>query len=84
LLLFRRRAALDRKRSQVIALCFRFRETLVAGLYGLRTIGLKGVPSGGGVSILSYGLFYELALHWRWVSGRLREGIISHQQNNAS
>jgi hypothetical protein len=50
-----------------------FAETLVADPYGLRTISVEGVPPGGGVSILSDGLFYLLALHRVW---RLSEGMI--------
>ncbi|MGA8611343.1 MAG: hypothetical protein WB760_06445, partial [Xanthobacteraceae bacterium] len=36
---------------------FLFGETFVASLYGLRAIGCHGVPPGGGVPVLSYGLF---------------------------
>jgi hypothetical protein len=35
-----------------------FHKTFVASLYGLRTIGLKGVSPGGGESILSDCLSY--------------------------
>jgi hypothetical protein len=53
-----------------------FRETFVASLYGHRTVGLQGVPPGGGISILSYGELYELALRW----GRIR-GVLSERGN---
>jgi hypothetical protein len=33
-------------------------ETFVASLYGLRTVGLQGVPPRGGESILSHGQSY--------------------------
>lgn len=39
------------------------REAFVPDLYGLRTISLQGVLSGGGKSILGHGQLYELALH---------------------
>jgi hypothetical protein len=56
-----------------------FRETFVASLYGLRTVILQRVPPCGGVSVLSHGLLYKLALHWRRV---LSESVVCHQQND--
>jgi hypothetical protein len=51
------------------------RETFVAHLYGLRTVCSQGVLPRGGESVLSYGLFYLLALHWVRLAA-LCEGVI--------
>jgi hypothetical protein len=57
-----------------------FDQTSIAGLYGRRPVVSEGVPSGGGVSISSYGVPYLLALHRAW---NLSKRIICHQQNSA-
>jgi hypothetical protein len=56
-------------------------ETLIADPYGLRTIGIEGVPPRGRVSVACDRLFNLLALHW---SGSLSERNIGHQHNRAS
>jgi hypothetical protein len=60
------------------------RETFVARLYGLRTVGSQSVLPRGSESILSCGLSYLLALHWVRLLAVLRKGGICHQQNKAN
>jgi hypothetical protein len=61
-----------------------FRETLVAHLYGLRTVGRQGVSPGGGEAILGCGLSYLLALHRVRLLAVLSERVICREQNEAS
>lgn len=60
------------------------RKTFVAHPHGFRAVVLQGMPSGSGISILSYGLLYLPALFWRRVGRVLSEGVICHQQNGRS
>lgn len=59
----------------------RFRQTFVASLHGLRTIGRQGMLPSGGEAILSYGLSDLLALHWVRILAELSERMIRHEQN---
>jgi hypothetical protein len=58
-----------------------FRETFIAGLYGLWPVVGHGVPPGCDVSVLGYGLSYLLALPG--VRAGLTQRVIRHQQKNA-
>lgn len=58
-------------------------ETLIAELYGLDSVVLKGVLSRGGVSILSHGVSDLLALRRRWTIRQvLSKRIAWHEQNS--
>lgn len=61
-----------------------FRETLVAHLYGLRTVGRQGVSPRGGEAILGCGLSYLLALHRVRLLAELSERVIRREQNEAN
>jgi hypothetical protein len=60
-----------------------FRETLVAHLYGFRTVVRQGVLPGGSEAILRCGMSYLLALHGVRLLAVLGERAIGHEQNEA-
>lgn len=60
-----------------------FRKTFITHLYGLGTVGRQGVLPGGGEAILSYGLFYLLALHGVGLLAVLSKRAPGRQQNEA-
>jgi hypothetical protein len=72
---------MPRPADDVTSCSIRSAETFVTRLHGFRAIVLHGVAPGGGVSVLSDGLSYLLALR-RVQVWSLSVGVIRHEQNS--